>query len=102
MGKVSPRKKSAYEYHRSSSNPYKIEFYVWFGFCKQISVDLLNKQMMSFDQNVLSFFNRTKLDPETNELYPLPHLLFLPKSPYFPVVSAIQINAAKSENLNTV
>jgi hypothetical protein len=49
-----------------------------------------------------SLFHRKKVDPETNELNPLPYLLFLPKSPYFPVVSAVPINAVKFEDLNNV
>ena len=37
-----------------------------------------------------------------NELNPLAQLLFLPKSPYFPFISAVPIIAAKSEDLNNV
>jgi len=43
-----------------------------------------------------------KLDHETNELNLPPHLLFLPISPYFPVVSAVPINVAMYEDLNNV
>jgi len=103
MGKVSSRKNSTSEYHRSSSKPYKVEFYVWFVFCKQISVGLLDTQMIcSFDQKVLSLFHMIKLNPETNELNPLPQLMFLPISPHFPVVRVAPNNAFKSEDLNNV
>jgi hypothetical protein len=57
---------------------------------------------LSLDQKVLSLFHMIKLGPGTNELNPLPHLLFLPTPPYFPVLSAVRINATKSEDLNNV